>query len=818
MSMQLTNGRFQAFDANGDPLVGGQLFTYDSGTTTPKTTWTDAALATPNANPVLLNARGEALVFLGSGAYTFVLKDGAGATIWSVDGIEDTGGSLTINLAASSGSNLVGFLQVGAGAVPRTVQSKLQEVPSVKDYGAVADGVTINDFAFNTAQASSLTGRIYVPAASSPYKITFGTGYDLSNLVGDGKILWQGLTIDLAKARVPVEKSGIEALIARYAAGETSIGIVCYGDSITAGVNSTNYVDNTGNPLYNATVDHSWPVMASRIVRQLCKRDTADGGFLFYNAGKAGQRMDDGWAFTNFQTYVLTPYGGAKSQAIIIGFGVNDAFFSGGTSALAFIRELRNLVMLSRSYGLEPVLFTPLPIPRIRNDIIYREVGSMIQALVGEFRIRTYDPAKYFRQLIRAYGYSALFGAGGDGVHPNDTGYNAWATAIVRSVAAPWIVDADGEMDFATQSDARTSGWPLSGNVDASWAVNSTHFDDLTLDNLAVRYNPTLGASALASQSFVWNSGRRRVYAVLRAQTPPENTGPTDGIKVSLFNLSNLGFGQGGSAYLDKAGVNGWRRLTWETPVGVPGIVGELTAGLTYGQVRTGAANSSVSYVGTLDFVAGAKHNSKRAAALFSGTQEIVVNGFGPMRWNLIPGGGTDCWVHPEEMADLANVITFSGAGSQLNLNLSLAEDTAVILMGGSFIDVATNAEGRWAYILRRGSGANNTKLYLYRWDSTNGLTNLTAAPTASAQALGTAADVFLSFDTSGADMRIRLFDGKTSAATLLWTVTSGAASSGTTTKVEAPPVAGAAFGAFALGSGSGGDIVINSATVRRYP
>lgn len=44
--------------------------------------------------------------------------------------------------SADSGSELVGFTQSGTGAVARTVQDKLREVVSVKDFGAVGDGIT----------------------------------------------------------------------------------------------------------------------------------------------------------------------------------------------------------------------------------------------------------------------------------------------------------------------------------------------------------------------------------------------------------------------------------------------------------------------------------------------------------------------------------------------------------------------------------------------------------------------------------------------------------------------------------------------------
>lgn len=44
-------------------------------------------------------------------------------------------------ITASSGSSLVGYLPVGTGAVATTVQVKLREVVSVKDFGAVGNGV-----------------------------------------------------------------------------------------------------------------------------------------------------------------------------------------------------------------------------------------------------------------------------------------------------------------------------------------------------------------------------------------------------------------------------------------------------------------------------------------------------------------------------------------------------------------------------------------------------------------------------------------------------------------------------------------------------
>lgn len=81
-------GKFQADGAVGIPLSGGKLYTYAAGTSTPKDSYTDAGLGTANTNPVILNARGEADVWL-SGAYKLTLTDSADVLIWTVDNVRD---------------------------------------------------------------------------------------------------------------------------------------------------------------------------------------------------------------------------------------------------------------------------------------------------------------------------------------------------------------------------------------------------------------------------------------------------------------------------------------------------------------------------------------------------------------------------------------------------------------------------------------------------------------------------------------------------------------------------------------------------------
>jgi hypothetical protein len=48
-----------AFDSNGDPIPGAQLFVYEAGTTTKTAVYTDSALTTPATNPVVADSAGR---------------------------------------------------------------------------------------------------------------------------------------------------------------------------------------------------------------------------------------------------------------------------------------------------------------------------------------------------------------------------------------------------------------------------------------------------------------------------------------------------------------------------------------------------------------------------------------------------------------------------------------------------------------------------------------------------------------------------------------------------------------------------------------
>ncbi|MDN7558231.1 hypothetical protein [Burkholderia orbicola] len=150
-------GKVQWTDANGNPLVGGKVYFYVPGTTTPKNTWQDPAGTALNTNPVDLDARGEAVVW-GSGSYRQIVTDSNGALIWD---------QVTSDpVAAALGEFLTQplFTALGANATARTFQDKARDIVSVKDFGGVGSGAVDETAAFSAAAAAvGPAGQVVVP-------------------------------------------------------------------------------------------------------------------------------------------------------------------------------------------------------------------------------------------------------------------------------------------------------------------------------------------------------------------------------------------------------------------------------------------------------------------------------------------------------------------------------------------------------------------------------------------------------------------------------------------------------------------------------
>jgi hypothetical protein len=161
-------------DASGVPYTDGNLYFYETGTTTPKNTYTSETLGTANANPVPLNAEGRPDVDIwGSGEFKLVVKDGA-VTKGTYDpllGFDLSGLPVYTNIAAMT-ALLKAALTTG-------------DVIEIKGYSTVGDGGG-GKWRWDSTSSATVNGGTIVASDEG------GTGRWFRMYSGPLNVLWFG--------------------------------------------------------------------------------------------------------------------------------------------------------------------------------------------------------------------------------------------------------------------------------------------------------------------------------------------------------------------------------------------------------------------------------------------------------------------------------------------------------------------------------------------------------------------------------------------------------------------------------------------------
>lgn len=175
--------KFRVVDRNGAPLASGKVYTYVTGTETPKATYTTAAATTPNDNPTVLDARGEASIYF-DGDYKVIVKNSDGAVVWSRDNINpqsasdnpdflDTNGNYIVDFTyVSSAVNYVEIKSADSGSNPEITvggdDANINLTLASKGSGTITfdDNVTFEDIYFQTGIAPT-SGSLNLAFASS---------------------------------------------------------------------------------------------------------------------------------------------------------------------------------------------------------------------------------------------------------------------------------------------------------------------------------------------------------------------------------------------------------------------------------------------------------------------------------------------------------------------------------------------------------------------------------------------------------------------------------------------------------------------------
>jgi hypothetical protein len=250
----------QFLDGNGNPLVAGKVFTYAGGTTTPIATYTDQTGATANTNPIILNSRGMADIWLQPTiAYKFVITNSADVQQYTTDNIivaadnlsfssppaigstsPNTGAFTTLSATQDVTFSGTGATQLQVGATtdrPTATVGKIRyntTLSQFEGYGATgwgaigggggATGSNLNKVFYLNGQ--QITASYSIPVnnnSSTTGPITISTGFS-----GTGSIASTTLSIS------------------EVSAGELTVGSVLVGAGITPGTAITALGTGTG--------------------------------------------------------------------------------------------------------------------------------------------------------------------------------------------------------------------------------------------------------------------------------------------------------------------------------------------------------------------------------------------------------------------------------------------------------------------------------------------------------------------------------------------------------------------------------------------
>ena len=236
----------QFLDDNASPLSGGLVYTYLAGTTTPATTYTSNSGATPNANPIVLDAAGRCPneIWLPIGVlYKFVVKTSASVLIGTYDTIPAINDPYSINSVLGS---ITGTNAIAAAATP-TITS--YATGATYSFIAANSNTAATTISIDGLAAKSITknGSAALSAGDiQAGKLTWieydGSTFQLLNNIVYGGSITNGTIVSLT-APVPVAAGGTG--LATITAGSILIGngVAAVG-TIAPGVIGTTPVSN----------------------------------------------------------------------------------------------------------------------------------------------------------------------------------------------------------------------------------------------------------------------------------------------------------------------------------------------------------------------------------------------------------------------------------------------------------------------------------------------------------------------------------------------------------------------------------------------
>lgn len=307
----LPNAKSQFVDANGAPLANGTVGFYIPATLTAKTTWQDQAGTIPNANPVVLDSRGQALIW-GTGTYRQILKDASGVTIW--DGLTQ---DPSVN---SNPQNLLTSVAGTGDAITATLAPAVAAYAQGTSYSFVA--IAANTTTTPTLNINGLGAVTLVASDKSALQVGVLQSGTLYELIYDGAVFRAVSPIMTAPAILMINNTGAVSDIA------LNIGQSAYIDVVAS----------ASVPLHIATGDNQ------KYDIEYLLQGTATG-----TTGYA-VLLPNNTSYTNFFSNSGYTWGNGTSSVLGVysnGFQVGYGDIRGGRTTVSTATKSKNAVTLN---------------------------------------------------------------------------------------------------------------------------------------------------------------------------------------------------------------------------------------------------------------------------------------------------------------------------------------------------------------------------------------------------------------------------------------------------------------------------------------
>lgn len=325
----------QFFTNTGAVLTGGKLYTYLAGTTTPAATYTSAAGATFNTNPIVLDSAGRVPssgeIWLGEGVqYKFVLKDSNDVLIGTYDNV--TG----IN------SNFVNYnaleeIQVAtAGQTVFNLTNSYQ--PGTNTLSVFVDGVNQYDGSSYSYTETNSTRVTFTQGLHVGALVKFTTATTLSaGVVSSNLVTYLPAGTGAVQTTVQAKLRQTVSVIDFGAVGDFNFSTVVGTDNTAAFQAAVNSLPNGGR-IY---VPHGYYLLNTAV--------SVTHGIEIVGDGQV-----------NFNGYAtITPTSPNGGSLIVVANGVDAFTFNKGSNDTAFGNSFRDLSFSSKvisesAYGAAP--------------------------------------------------------------------------------------------------------------------------------------------------------------------------------------------------------------------------------------------------------------------------------------------------------------------------------------------------------------------------------------------------------------------------------------------------------------------------------